>query len=72
MMTKKLLSLLCGVSLCAILASCSPSEPPKPEEPPAPPPRPAGSYHVYVTNERSGDLTIIDSVTHELVDTVPR
>ena len=34
-------------------------------------PRPAGSYHVYVTNERSGDLTIIDSVTNEVVATVP-
>src|SRR6185503_310545 len=28
-------------------------------------------YHVYVTNERSGDLTIIDSVTNDVVSTVP-
>ena len=34
-------------------------------------PRPEGSYHVYVTNERSGNLTIIDSVTNDVVATVP-
>lgn len=31
----------------------------------------AGGYRIYVTNERSGDLSIIDSKTHEVVSTVP-
>lgn len=30
-----------------------------------------GGYRIYVTNERSGDLSIIDSGTHEVVSTVP-
>jgi len=29
------------------------------------------AYRIYVTNERSGDLSIIDSTTHEVVSTVP-
>lgn len=33
--------------------------------------RPAGGYRIYVTNERSGDLSVIDSATHEVVATVP-
>ena len=28
-------------------------------------------YRIYVTNERSGDLSIIDSTTHEVFSTVP-
>lgn len=31
----------------------------------------AKGYRIYVTNERSGDLSIIDSATHEVVATVP-
>lgn len=31
----------------------------------------AGGYRVYVTNERSGDLSVIDGATHEVVATVP-
>jgi len=33
--------------------------------------KPAGGYKIYVTNERSGDLSVIDSATHEVVATVP-
>jgi YVTN family beta-propeller protein len=66
-MTKRMFLTLAGVVL---LASCGQPEPPKAEAPPEPPPRPAGSYHVYVTNERSGDVTIIDSVTNDVVSTV--
>jgi YVTN family beta-propeller protein len=36
------------------------------EEPSTP-----GAYRIYVTNEFSGDLSIIDSVTMEVVSTVP-
>lgn len=53
----------------ALLASCTPSDAPKTTESETPA-RPAGSYHVYVTNERSDDVTIIDSVTNEVVATV--
>ena len=31
----------------------------------------AGSFQVYVTNERSGDVTIIDGATNKVVTTVP-
>ena len=34
------------------------------------PDKPKG-YRIYVTNERSGDLSVIDSTTHEVVSTVP-
>jgi YVTN family beta-propeller protein len=33
--------------------------------------KPAGGYRIYVTNERSGDLSVIDSATHAVVATVP-
>src|SRR5437016_13324144 len=47
-----------GVGLLAILSfsACGPSKP---------------SYRVYVTNEASGDLTIIDPVKIEALATVP-
>jgi len=31
----------------------------------------AGSYQVYVTNERSGDVTIIDGATNKVLTTIP-
>lgn len=46
--------------LLVILAGCAKQEAPK-----------AAGYRIYVTNERSGDLSIIDSATHEVVATVP-
>jgi YVTN family beta-propeller protein len=70
-MTKRMLLSLSGASLMLLAASCSQPDTAKTETPPAPPPRPAGSYHVYVTNERSNDITIIDSVTNDVVATVP-
>jgi len=65
----RILTLTCSAMIA--LTSCTAADSPKTETPAAPPPRPAGSYHVYVTNERSGNLTIIDSVTNEVVSTVP-
>jgi YVTN family beta-propeller protein len=59
------------VALATFLTACTPPDAAKTTEPAAPPARPAGSYHVYVTNERSGDVSIIDSVTNEVVSTVP-
>src|SRR5262244_2080614 len=29
------------------------------------------NYRIYVTNERSGDLTVIDAATHDVIATVP-
>ncbi|PYS31967.1 MAG: hypothetical protein DMG14_35815, partial [Acidobacteria bacterium] len=31
----------------------------------------SGGYRIYVTNERSGDLSIIDAATYQVVATVP-
>ena len=61
---------LAFVALSALLAACTSPDAQKSTEP-EPPARPAGSYHVYITNERSGDVTIIDSVTNEVAATVP-
>jgi YVTN family beta-propeller protein len=54
---------LTGV-LLALLAGCAKQPEPVTE-------KPKGAYRIYVTNERSGDLSIIDSATHEVVATVP-
>lgn len=35
------------------------------------PPPSASPYRIYVTNERSGDLSVIDGGTHEVIATVP-
>src|SRR5262245_9440786 len=32
---------------------------------------PSRAYRIYVTNERSGDLSIIDAATHEVTATIP-
>lgn len=56
--------LLAGLGI-ALLAGCAKA----PEPAPAPPVK--GAYRIYVTNERSGDLTIIDSAEHKVVATVP-
>ena len=69
-MTKRMFLSLGSASMMLLLASCGQPQAPKSEAPAAAPPRPAGSYHVYVTNERSGDVTIIDSVTNDVVSTV--
>jgi YVTN family beta-propeller protein len=45
--------------LLALLAGCA-KQPEKPK-----------GYRIYVTNERSGDLSVIDSETHAVVATVP-
>ena len=52
--------------LAAFLAACSA---PAPKEA-AKPPEPESTYRVYVTNEASGDLSVIDPAKHEVVATV--
>ncbi|HLQ76191.1 MAG TPA: cytochrome D1 domain-containing protein, partial [Terriglobia bacterium] len=53
------------VILCVgFVAGCQPAEAPKPAEKPAPP------YLVYVTNEGSNNVSVIDPTTNEVVETV--
>ena len=59
-----------GIVLLALVASCTPADETKTTEA-EPAARPPGSYHVYITNERSDDVSIIDSVTNDVVATVP-
>jgi YVTN family beta-propeller protein len=54
------------LSLAAIMASCSA---PAPKEA-AKPPEPESTYRVYVTNEASGDLSVIDPGKNEVIATV--
>lgn len=60
-----------AVGLVVFLAGCSRApEQPQPTAARTAPSQP-GAYSIYVTNERSGDLTIIDSANHEVVATIP-
>src|SRR5882757_8427964 len=47
------------------LSGCS-----KPEEAPKSAEKPAATYHVYVTNENAGTVSVIDPTTNEVVATV--
>ena len=58
-MTQRIFSLL-GLSF--LLAGCGGTGPSA---------GPSRGYRIYVTNERSGDLSIIDAATHEVIATVP-
>jgi YVTN family beta-propeller protein len=73
MKTTKRYTLVICLSL-SLLAACTapPNDAPAAEAKDAAAATPApGAYRIYVTNERSGDLSIIDSSTHEVVSTVP-
>jgi YVTN family beta-propeller protein len=67
---------LCTAS-AIVIAACSGPEPAKPQPPaaaatPAPPATPpAPAVRVYVTNETSGDLTVIDAGTQAVIATAP-
>src|SRR6266850_994065 len=68
-------SALCATS-AIVIAACSSPEPAKPQPPaaaaaPAPATPPAPALRVYVTNETSGDLTVIDAGTQTVVATAP-
>ena len=58
-----------AVSCCAVLIFCGPGDPGPSSE--APPPAERTGPRVYVTNEASGDLSIIDAGSHEVIATVP-
>lgn len=72
-------SLLLSLALVAagLTVSCSTSEPkpatnaPKTAAAPSPAAAWTSGYRVYVTNESSGDLTVIDGATQEVIATVP-
>ena len=49
--------------LAILIAGCSKSVPPPVVE--------SGAYRIYVTNETSGDMSVIDSAKMEVVATVP-
>src|SRR5690606_32910177 len=55
----------------AASAASEPAETQPVFEPGSVPPLQAGSFRVLVTNERSGDLSVIDGATHEVLATVP-
>lgn len=57
-----------------LVAACGRQESPRESVPPqaqVDAPAVSGAYRVYVTNERSGDLSVIDGQTHQLLATVP-
>ena len=59
-----------------VIAACGRQEAPRESTPPqaqsdTSAPATSGAYRVYVTNERSGDLTVIDGETHQVLSTVP-
>ena len=77
-MTPRPLSLsvtVCAIAVCALAVACGQNAP-KPEPaatatpaPAAPPPIPP--VRVFVTNETSGDLTVIDAATQTVITTAP-
>src|SRR2546428_8202337 len=74
--TASLRALLLGSGLTAAVACGSPqpaSEPAAKDtgKPPVSAAPPSGGYGVYVTNETSGNLTVIDGATHAVRTTIP-
>ncbi|QQS47434.1 MAG: beta-propeller fold lactonase family protein [Acidobacteriota bacterium] len=67
MLMKKVLLLLVTWSLLA--AACAQTRKTEPE--PVPLTEWKSGYRVYVTNETSGDMTVIDGATNEVIATVP-
>ncbi len=65
---QKSFAALLGVLVCASLAGCKSS--PVPAGPAAAAIPPSTGPRIYVTNEVSGDLTIIDAGTHSVVGTI--
>ena len=72
--TSALVTLSIAASLAGACGGTQPSDeaPPTNTATPAPtPPTLQGPYGVYVTNEISGDLSVIDPATHTVVATLP-
>src|SRR5262245_947663 len=66
-------NLAAAAALLTLAAACGPSQPPPPPAQAAPPPGPPKmpALGIYVTNEQSGDLTVIDAATLKTVTTIP-
>ncbi|MEO5742614.1 MAG: hypothetical protein ABIS29_18665, partial [Vicinamibacterales bacterium] len=68
---------LSALILLAAISSCGGGNQQQPEQAAATPPAapapepPKAPYDVYVTNEISGDLTVIDGGTNQVVATIP-
>src|SRR5262245_29609830 len=61
--------IILALALTYLLAGCE-AKPPGEYAPAAAPGSSTKPYRIYVTNERSGDLTVIDGVTHREIATV--
>ena len=67
---------LSALIVLGAISACGGGTPPQ-EQTAAPPPAapapepPKAPYHVYVTNEIGGDLTVIDGGTNQVVSTIP-
>ena len=61
------------VAVLVSVTACNRAEPPKPAATEAAPPKPLvpSAVGIYVTNETSGDLSILDAETRAVVATVP-
>ena len=59
------------VVAAGLLAACGGGDAPPVERADADPPASPPPYHVYVTNEYSGDMTVIAGVTNDVVATIP-
>jgi YVTN family beta-propeller protein len=59
-----------GALGAGLLAGCS-TAPRQQTKAPEPTPKPRGDHRIYVTNEASGDLTVIDSAEYEVIKTLP-
>src|SRR5688500_8631071 len=64
-------SFLCIPALLVALAACSRPEQPAPTETPAPAPAAPAAGRVFVTNETSGDISVIDVGAQRVVATIP-
>ena len=81
--THRLATASLAASLLLTLAACnrepaptdegaaSPAAAAAPHAVPAPIPKMPGGYRIFVTNEMSGDLSVIDASTHAVVATLP-
>ena len=65
----RLTNLLSSACLVAFCTSCS--HPPSEPKEQAAAPEALSAVRIYVTNEASGDMTIIDSVSYRVIATVP-
>ena len=70
-MTKRMYTGLAGLAACmiALWTGCSKPAPVQQAETKAP--EDSSAFRLYVTNEVSGDMTVIDSATYNVIATVP-